>query len=474
MKIINFTDGMKPLTADMNNIHLYTEDAVYTLLKAMGSSAGKVLFEAIEPTAAVDGSGVLTVSVDEQHFAIEGAVTTVPTSTSVFSGLDTTDAKVAVYFILKKQAVEEERNFISLENANNYLIQQDLTAVVAYEDVGRVETSITRDGSTPAEPMLGSQDTGFVLLGTYDWDYLTEELTFTLNTAEVFTLPANFQQPVTDHASSHIPGGGDEMQLADLGNVSGGSEPGLMPAGALTATLGSIQDIVATDDFLEIVTTGDNAVSGNTIDPKTVEIHLALDGSLEQKEDGTLGVVFLPASATAGTTSVPSRSNHIHSLVETGVISYSLTTAIPQDGSLLGKMLGPYTVTSAFSGGAGTSDVGRIISVKVSWIPPGIAGNYYGIDCGWSVVSEAGRETVGCRPIIMGRSAFYLETGNKGLAYLTQVMIDHINGITNGISGTLPRSQPNWLSGTYADGGRIRVDVVAIRVGSHSDQVEVL
>jgi hypothetical protein len=474
MKILNFTDGMKPLTADMNNIHLYTEDAVYTLLQAMGSSAGKVLFEAIEPTAAVDGDGILSVAVDEQHFAIEGAVTTVPVTTNLFTGLDVSDAKVAVYFILKKQAVEEERNFISLENANNYLIQQDLTTVVAYEDVGRVEMNITKDGSTPAVPMLGVQDTGYVLLGTYDWDYLTEELTFTLNTAEVFTLPANFQQPVTDHASSHLPGGGDAIQLAALGNVSGGSQPGLMPAGALTAVMGSVQDIVATDDFIQIVATGDNEVSGNAIDPKTVEIHLALDGSLEQKEDGTLGIVFKSASALNGTDDIPARANHIHSLVETGIISYSLTAAVPQDGSLLGKMLGPYTVSSSYSGGTGTSDVGRIISVSVSWIPPGIPGNYYGIDCGWSVVSEAGRETVGCRPVVMGRSAFYLETGSKGLAYLTQTMVDHINGITNGIAGTQPRSQPNWLSGTYADGGRLRVDVIAVRVGAHSDQVEVL
>lgn len=459
MKQINFSDGMKPLTADMNNLHLYTEEAVYTLLQAMGGSTGGLLFEALEPTAGVV-SDTLTITVAEQHFAIDGAVGLAPETTATFD-VTGTDAKVAVYLLLKKAGVEDERNFISLDTDTGLLVQQDLTTIVEYDDETRVEFIDTYDGSTPDEPPLGAGDVGFVKLGSYDWDSGTTTLTYTANTSAHFTLPANVQQALTTHGVEHLSTGDDPIPVSELDNVSGGSTEGLMPNGALTAALGAVQDIVGATTFIEVASEDSNEVSGNDILPKTVTINIALDDSLAETVDGTLGVVFPTTSARAGYETRAARADHVHALIETGLISYTLLIDVPSDSTLLGQVLGPYTVSSQSSGGDGTDDIGRIVSIRVSWIPPGVSGNYYGIDCGWATIEQQGTQTIGCRSIVGGQTSFYLETGNLGLAYLTAAITTHINSTMSG----------NWQLGTYAKGGTLKVDVLAIRVGSHSDGV---
>lgn len=463
MKRVHFSDGMKPLTADMNKLHLNTEDAIAELLGAVGGSSDKLLFESEEPTASVDGTtGLLTIDVPAQHFAISGAISSIPETQYVLD-VSGTDAKVAIYFVVNKLGVEDQRNFISLDNTTQLIIQQDLTTVVEYQDNPRVEFIATTDGTIPEAPPMGAGDLGYVLLGTYDWIDATDTLTFTGNIADAFTLPANVQQALSTHGSQHLPGGNDPIPVSALGNVSGGSSAGLAPNGCLRAALGSIQGIVAADDstFIDIVDSGNNSISGNDITEKVTTIGINVNESLTTDANNALGLNFLSGSARAGFSARPARSDHVHALIETGIISQTIVITLPPDQSINGTIIGPYTISSVSSGGAGTVDVSRIVSVNLSWIPPGVSGTNFGIACGWNVYSANGIKTVGCRPIVTGQTTFEVEIGSEGTAYLTQSTINKINTLVT----------PSWLLGPNAYGGKLKVDIVAIRLGAHTDTV---
>lgn len=462
MKKVIFSDGMKPLTSDMNALSSNTEDALSTLLSAVGGSSGKILFEAAEPITAYDGSTVL-LTVPQQHFAIGGAIGVVPETTRTIAS--TGDRQIGIYFILKKFPTEEVRNFISLDDEDNILIQQDMSATVATEDIGRVEFLHVGDLVTPVdEPVLALNDADFIRLGTVVLDIsATPQLTFNLNTAEVFTLPNNVGQAISKHASTHLTGGSDAIDPAKMNSgVIGGSMPGIMPYGSLATTMGSIQNIESESTYLSTVAQGDNeAFADGTRNEKTITLKINTDDSLVATgESGeTLGVNFPSKSALYGIYDKAARWDHAHPLADTGVIIHSFTLPINQT-TAFGEVYGPYTVNAASSGGDSGDKVGRIVGFHIYWIPPNQINNAQtAIACSWVPFFDgSSMETVGCRGIITSKDSFCLELGARGVAYLSDKTLLYL------------ADRANWQYGNYAVAGSIRVDVFAIRDGSFSNQ----
>lgn len=447
MKKVNFVAGVKPLVSDMNNLHNYTEEALYSLLQAVGGSTGRLLFNATPPVFSANNN-VITVTVPYQFFAVEGAVSFVP-ETEWFR-TTTTDQVLGIYFILRKAPISEERNFLSL-SSDSIAVQQDLTTTVAFEDIGRVEiTSVTTITDPPAEPVLGPNDVGYVQLGFLTYNINTGVFVYTGNSSDLFTLPAATAQEVQPHAASHL----SEDRIPDAAinpSVEGGSTEGLLPKGGLTTVLGSIQDIQPTDtsSFIQVAYQGDNSLSGNEIVAKTALLHLNVASSLTavvEGEEVKLGVKFKPAGAVNGSTEQAARADHIHALTEFGLIVASQTIT-----DLSSFTNGSFTLSSTSAAGT----VGKILSVTPYWVPPSAPTNYYGIPCGWLLVNNPGEQTLGCRATITGSNTFFVEKGAAGAALVTPELVSRL-------------SQDNilWDNGQYAISGSIRLEILAVRAGT--------
>ena len=462
MNKVNFTQGMKPTVQDLNDLHNLTEDSLFSLLKALAGSTGKILFDNSDPSIAVDfGTQKLTLSISARYFAINGAIGHSPLTVSTFDVDE--DFQVGIFFIIKKTGTESVRNFLSLDSAQTVLIQQDLTTVVRYEDVSRVEYTLRNDLTTSIEdPILADDDIGFVKLGQLSFNSATQEYTYSKNTSDTVVLPASASQPVDVHGSTHV-NGPDFIPAAELANVIGGSTVGLVPQGALTAILDSIQEIrpASTPSYIEISTSGTNEPSGQTIDPKIATINLKLANSLTPLDDGQqglmLGVAFRTAGDLSGTEETAARSDHSHPLINTGLISRSFELAI-DDTSPYGQVIGPYTFEPAIGDNlSNDSVVGRIVSARVGWRPPNTSSRYL-VETGWCVINESNRpvETVGCRIIVASKNTFYIELGEAGVAVVTAGL-------------ALELAAAYATGGRYAKNGHIVVDLLGLRAGSFTD-----
>jgi hypothetical protein len=466
MKKLAFADGQKPITSDLTSIHGFTEEGVKMLLEAIGGTNAKLLFEAYPPVAASDET-TLTIDVTSQHFAIDGAIATVADDSVDIAIAG--DLQVGVFLILSKEPTEELRNFLTL-NPDNVLVQQDVVTEIYSTDTGRIEYITVNDlVSTMPTPSLGAADVGYIRLATVLCAEGTPDVvTVVPNTLELYTIPPGAAGAVTTHASSHLPGGSDAVQVASLsGSEDGGSTVGFMPNGALTSALSAVQEVEADDlsTFLTISTAGDNAAqTDGTIDSKTVTLGLQYDGSLTVRSvSGTdkLGVAFSAAGPANGNTYRAAHSNHKHALIDTGII-YQSFTLDATSFTAFGSIIGPYTVTATQSGGSNIAgELGQIIHISARWLPPNLTGNNsgYGIDAPYTVLTLTGSlpATVGIRPIISANDKFYLEIGDLGFAYLSSAAIAQMNTVSN----------PNWTAGNYAMFGRIQIDVIALRAESY-------
>lgn len=461
MKKVNFTQGMKPTVADLNDLHNLTEDALYRLLQALAGSTGKVLFDNSDPSISVDfGTQQLVLSISSRYFAINGSIGFTPATVNTFDVSE--DFQLGIFFIIKKNGIEATRNFLSLDSSQEVLIQQDLTAVVRYEDISRVEYTVRNDLFTSVEdPILADDDVGFVKFGELSFNSATQAYLFTKNTTDTVIFPLSASQPVTEHGSTHV-NGPDFIPAAAIAAVPGGSSLGLVPQGGLTAILDAVQEVrpSTSSEFIEVSTSGTNEPDGDTIDPKIATINLKLAESLTSLDDGQqgvmLGVAYRTANATNGIEELAARADHIHPLISTGLVSRSYVLAI-NDASAYGQIIGPYRVEPAVGEAAGTNTVGRIVAVRVGWRPPNKPDRYL-VDSGWCVVNESNRpvETVGCRAIIASRDTFYLELGEAGVAIVSQGLATELGAA--------------WQTGgRYAKVGHIVIDVLALRAGAFTD-----
>ena len=467
MKQVYFSDGQKPLTTDMNAIHENTELAIFTLMKALVGSDGKVLFDSISPVVSYGPSPNLNITVSPQYFAVDGAIGLAPEITTILDA--TGDLKVGVFLAIRKDPVEEIRNFISLDDPSNILIQEDLETTIAKDDLARVQFTTTSDLlAEPPDPALSSTDLGFVRLATVTFDASPKSPVTSMNSTDVVTFPSSATVPTTSHAATHLPGGADEVSVSIINPTSsGGSSVGWMPLGAYTATLGAVQSVEAADTagYLTVVTTGDNTVSSNDITAKTVEISLALASSLTTVDvsgASQLSVAYSAKNATNGVSDLAARKDHTHPTSASGVLVETFSLEVTSSSALLGTVVGPYTVT-----GLTSTTVGKLFSIQVYWQPPNLPTNdtEFGVESEWFLISNLGQvESVGCRAIVNSKDTFSLELGEAGLVYLSQTTIDAINAVIT----------PNWTGGNLAQVGTLKINVIALREGSFDNTVTVI
>jgi hypothetical protein len=466
MKKIRFTPGMKPLTSDMNAIHDLTEDALALLITALGgSNTGKVLFDNLSVSAAISGTD-LTITVPQQFFAVQGAVGQVGLQSQI---VDTAgaDVQVGVYLILSDAGqTPETRNYISVEPSSGTLIQQDLSTTVFTDTAARVAyVTVPNISDNVDAPPLGESDIGYVRLGTVKFDEdqgVGSQISLVNNTTDLYQLPAGTQINVNTHAASHLPTGSDAIQSASIdGSADGGSLPGLVPDGALTAVLGSVQDVLPASaaPYISITRSGDNTVVDQGISEKTITLDVIKDGSLTTRDvNGTqsLAVSYLAANPTAGVALTAARSDHTHLLSQSGFVYQELTYSLT--GSDLGSII-PFIVDPTT-----TQDpdavIASIVSVSVYWAPPNLktASLLNKLDTGWW--KETANGTVGARVHITGSGTFNLELGEGGVTHLTSAVIAMINDSTFG-----------WVSSTYSGSnypatGQLKMQIIGLRAGA--------
>jgi hypothetical protein len=468
MKKLRFTSGMKPLTSDMNAIHDLTEDAIASLITALGgSSTGKVLFDNFPPSASISGDSLtLTITVPQQRLAVQGAVGLVGLQTHV---VDTggSDIQVGVFLILSDaNQTPETRNFISVDPGSATLIQQDLSTTVFTDTSSRVAYVTASDLAQNLQaPPLGEGDIDYVRLATVQFDFsagLGNQITIVTNNVDLYSLPAGTQASISDHAASHLPGGGDVIQEAAIdGSAPGGSIPGLAPDGALTAIIGSVQDVLPAvgAQYLTVTRTGDNTVDGTSIDEKTITLDIEKDGSLTTRDVNgrqSLAVNYLAASDNSGAALTAARSDHIHLLSQSGFVYQELThTLISGD---LGTII-PFIVNPVSSQDPNAA-IASIISVHMYWAPPNLKTNTLENKILSSWWREASIGTVGARAQITGASTFNLELGEGGVTFLTQKDIDTINDVSTGWVSS------DYTGAQYPSTGVIKMLVIGLRAGA--------
>jgi len=465
MKKITFAQGQRALVEDLNNLHNFTEEEVDRLLRATTSSGtGKVLFDNIIPTAELAGT-VLTITVPAQYFAVNGVIVQTSEDVRQITVSAAEPTQVGVFLVAGRQEVLQTRNFTSTDPLTQVIVQQDAETVTQTLPTSRV--SYISNSSlvvTIADPVLGATDVGFVKLATVQYDNTApsgSELTVLGNSTDVYSLPGGVSVPVDDHAATHLPGGGDAIQVAALDAAQpGGSRPGLMPAGAFTAIDEAVLDVQAADTagYLSISVTGSNVPAQIQTNGRTATIDINRFDSLTVVDDGgieKLGVAFLQASAKNGTADTAARSDHIHPLADSGLIVQQFVLDLAP--ALLSTSVA-YELTPPVVGGTPVT-VAKILSVNVLWQPPNlVTGNTNdGIETGWHMYFKDGQnQTLGARAHVRGTNVFDLEIGRLGACLVTGPAFDFAQDLSN----------PQYNAGDFAQSGRLIILATAIRAGA--------
>ena len=338
MKRQRFTAGVKPLSEDLNGLNENVESALSDFFNIFGGSSGTVLFNRNNPIVVnVGGTNTdLQVTTPSNTMAVTGAVEASTTYTETLP-ITAADLLVEVYFIVRRLDVQATRNFLSVDASTGSSIVQDLeTSVCDITEIEVIYLSSSNIADVLDPPVLGPDELGFIHLGSLVYLDSDNSVTFTEDLTSDFTLPSGVSVLATPHADQHLSTGTDPIQLAVTTAAPEGSLEGLMPEGALAASLGGIQDLVAEtgSTFLSFATTGDNLVTAGTFDPKQAIATLNLSPSLTAEVTNsvpTLGVKYLAQGQVNGTSDFAARSDHEHTLLQSGFIIQQKTIEVTAD-----------------------------------------------------------------------------------------------------------------------------------------------
>lgn len=436
MDKVNISTKQKLIPVDLNDFHNLTEVGLADLIRSITGGQEDVLLKDAIPTA-VHILTNIRIDVPEQWFSVTG----IP-------------EKIAAAVIIKPDINDYHRIFFVLsrndESANRDFVQTTPTiqvythnTVIRKNTAARIEVTSSGDDTTPpGTPTMNPNDIGYVELASVIWDGTT--ITVNHNTSAIYAFPGS-SSSVTTHGPEHLPGGGDEIGVAQMGGDPSGSTAGVMPAGSLALTKGSVQIISISDlsKFLRRVMSGDNSPT----DPKTAELRLAIDQSLKQFDIG--GEFFLgldyPQGAYTGDSPQPARANHFHPASESPVAV--LRTRL----SLTSADLGSLVDVSKIAG------ISRIYQTQVFWIPPGLTSPPYPqIECSWFMNGNA---EIGIKVNILAGDEVVLEVAGQSFCYLSAPMYQKVLTYVGG--------SPNWTYGSlgvqYPTQGEIFIKVVGLR-----------
>lgn len=410
MKKKHYELGQIPTPDDMNDQHLYTEEALGDLVGVMTGGLEDVLFNDKPPSVSKVGSN-WQVSVPQQDAAIQGRA--FAAAAAILNTADA-DKQVGVFFVLKQTDVSETRE--RLRDTGSTLVRENFTPVVRNEEASRVE--LTESGSSldpPPPPILAVDDVGYLLLATIIISGGSASIVH--NTAAVWNFPGG-GMAVADHALTHLPTGADPIPVATLGGASG-STPGLMPAGSMAVVREAIQQILVSplSPYLSAIISGDNSLTA----PKLATLLLRHHASLEIRDVGgqkQLGIRFANG-AFMGVSEIAARADHGHpNLLKSYRAKISITAA---------GQLGTLIEVAPFG------ELAEVVDATVFWSPPGMTRPVPGVQCGW--FQQGTGAYVGVRPVMVGSNEVHLEIGNVGLvrfqdAVRQMIVSRFVSGVT--------------------------------------------
>jgi len=440
MDKVNFSDREKIVPEDMNALHDLAETALADLIRSVTGGLADVLFKNAPPTA-IHVSPNIRIDIPEQWFAVLGVTEKVLAAT--VNKPDIPDYH-RIFFIISRVDEAGSRDFFQIVGGSVQVVTQ--TSVIRKNTAVRIEVlSSGNPAVPPTTPTLNPNDIGYIELASVVWSGTV--ISVAPNTSALYTFPGSSIAP-TGHAPTHLPGGGDPIQLATLGTDPLGSTPGLVPSGAFAILMAALQtlEISPQAKFLTKIISGTNAYN----DPKKVELALKINQSLAALLDTQTGQTLLGVNFTtgpyAGDSPLVARGNHRHPP------SQSPVAVLIEHVSVEASDLGTLISIPRFVG------VSRIYTTQVFWAPPGrTSPPYPQIECGWDERTPG--NFTGAKVHIISPDEVKLELGFKALTRMAQPALTYV--LT-----TMPGSLSNW---TYADAvsepteGEMYVKVIGLR-----------
>lgn len=416
MRLSKFPAGVEATEADFNAISENTEAGFKSLIRVLASAntdSDYVLFKQAVPTIA--GVGPWTVTVPHQYFSIDGVVAEL--SQTTFSVSAASNRKVAVFLRIQKSDVTATRGYLDLSGARPVratdtfvMARSDAAAIITvdpYVDAGDNPVAGADDVGTPINlailEVTGVGSSPALAVFTYDPD------------SRLWAFPAG--TPPTDHASTHLTGGGDAIDLATT------TDDGLMAHTDLQTVRESLTDLTrhVSNEFLTVTIAGDNVSA-----PKTVQLNVRLFlSSLAVIDDnGTkkIGLNFRQGGRN-GTANQPARADHSHSLNDNPIV---VTTRVIEVNSPL-TMLGALQTVNL------PTSFGSVISVSAKWAAPGLTAPYYPlVDAGWDSPTLNGvLKRVGVRYTVTGNNQIQVLLGSDALCEMSvpeQALVTTVTG----------------------------------------------
>ncbi len=431
MKKRRFPATMEVTTADLNGIGDDAETGVADLVHAVANlnAESGVIFNDSIPTV---GSGPpWTVTLPTQYFAIDGIVGKLTGTTFVLAAGART---AAVFLRLRRTDVTATRPFLNTSGSGPVSGSASFVNQQGWQASYVVVDPYTGSGD---DPVAGATDVGapiklaaFVITGapaisvTKDPDN------------RLWSIPAGM--PST-HASRHLSGGADPIQLATP------SQDGLMSASFaswVTAALTSLS-VSAGSEFLVITTAAGP--------PKTATLALRLGQALKKvTESGVdkLGLNF-PSGPLAGASARPARADHKHALSDSPVQLVTQTIVVTS-AAQLGQLFSVAVPTS----------IAAVTDVSCYWVAPTLASNYPRMSAEWSTVLFGGaNKRVGCRHVLVGPRDLRIRLGDDALCELTTQEFE----IAFTAAGSQTWDAVGGTSGTMPTTGTIVVNVTGTR-----------
>lgn len=446
MKRRRFPTGMEATEADHNAIHERTEEGIGDLVRAVANANNdpdKLIFNN-DPPQVSGGPSSWTVTVPKQDFAIDGIVGQL--AQSQFNVDDAAGTRtLAVFLRIQRVDASATRFFLDLSDPTtpargsaDFVVQEDWQAAIVVVD------PYTGPGD---DPVAGPTDVGDpIKLATLD---LVAATSLSVNADpdnNVWVFPVGVAPGA--HATEHLPGGTDPIQLATP------SQAGIISAADMATVIAALTNLTvnAASPFLARTITGDNGAGG----PKAVEIVLrTLADTFRTVDDaGTdkLGLNF-PVGGNSGSLEQPARADHKHDLSDSPIQVATNVVQINDPTNQLGSLI--QVVAPA--------NFAMISHVTVHWLAPTITAPFYPlVEASWSSILSGGSSLkVGVKYTLAGNRDLRLRIGDHALCELTPEELALVTAVT----GSQTWDSVAGTGGLLPTTGSLVVTITGVRLG---------
>jgi len=428
--------------ADFNALHDLTESGLATVIRALGNASTdveKILFASATPT--VVGAGPWVVTVPAQPIAIAGVPGLLASQDLTVPG--TGDRDVALFLRIYKQDVSEARNYLNASATPPAPAAGTTSFVVEQDDV--VEAVLVDPYTGPADDLDAvAADVGPPL----KYAVLTASgANLTVDhdpEGYLWVIPTNAAPGA--HAASHLPGGGDAIDLATR------IQDGLIAMEDMVTVREALTDlaIAGTSPYLVRTITGDNEP-----DPKTVELELRTAArsfkTVTEEAQQKLGLNF-QSGGSAGVSEQPARADHKHDMAASPVQIAVKTLVIDTPGSQLGSLIQVEVPAS----------IAYVTAVSVAWAPPNVAAPYYPqVEAAWTHVQNTTQRAVGAKYQLKGARDLWLQLGDYALC---EIAAAELAGIVTAAGGSVTWAAAS-LGALWPTTGVLTIRLIGVRAG---------